>query len=792
MPEYTYLLENRLSAAQLQTLAQVRDAAREAGMTVFLAGGAVRDLTTGSSVRDLDFAVQGNVLELQAALEAKGGTLWGKHEASRTLFFWFPGSVRIEVSSTRSETFPKPGQPVYTWSGIVDDLHRRDFTANAMALSLNEGSYGLLLDPLNGVADIEVRQLRLASNYGFLEDPARLIRAVRLRHRLGWQMEERTQTRYENAKEADNFDAISPFLRGYELEKIAAEDEAFGILKALEAEGWMSKLLPSWTSAAVDTGALEDLHRNRIQLLMQGISPDLSAAHLQVMTARMDAADRDALKAAMVRPGLLAQWEGLDAAAKEFSRLLTGKEAAQPSATWTLFHEHAAEAILWLAHTRKGAALETKFRNFFTVWPEAAKKVPVAMMLEMRITPELANYDELLHALFLQQIDGKLETDEQMRAFLEPYSPPAPPPPVTLRRSRSKKADSKGKRKTAAKDAEDEDEDEDDLDEERPASRSDDEDEEEDEDSDGEEPGLGRPAELGAPSKLNFDKVDLDAVLGRINDDSDDEDDEDSHEDEPAEIFAGSQSAGIGLKSDPDESDEGIGDAAEEDSPPSASPRSKGKASKAASGAAPTQAGAVSKGAVETKVSGSPGKRPKSEPAPLAAAPQKAGEPEAAPAPKAEEAAPPTGGVVAARLAALEASKNAEKKTGQPVPARGEASAKKQAASPIRETAKAPTKARSATIPDMGAATSKSVAGAIPKKTPAAAAKPEAVKAKAAPAAGKAGSGTGKVAAETHATAKPAMKAPAATPSKAGAKPAAKTPAKPNKKEAAKPAGKKR
>ena len=68
----------------------------------------------------------------------------------------------------------------------------RDFTANAMALSLNDGSYGLLMDPLNGVADIENRELRLVSNYGFIEDPVRMIRAVRFSALRRWRMELRT------------------------------------------------------------------------------------------------------------------------------------------------------------------------------------------------------------------------------------------------------------------------------------------------------------------------------------------------------------------------------------------------------------------------------------------------------------------------------------------------------------------------------------------------------------------------------------------------------------------------
>jgi tRNA nucleotidyltransferase/poly(A) polymerase len=109
MPDYVYLIENRLSPAQRSALKHVQTAAREAGMTLFLAGGAVRDLSTGLPVRDLDFSVQGNALKLKKSLEKHGGQLWGEHEPTRTLFFWFPGSVRVEVSATRREDYPKPG-----------------------------------------------------------------------------------------------------------------------------------------------------------------------------------------------------------------------------------------------------------------------------------------------------------------------------------------------------------------------------------------------------------------------------------------------------------------------------------------------------------------------------------------------------------------------------------------------------------------------------------------------------------------------------------------------------------
>jgi tRNA nucleotidyltransferase (CCA-adding enzyme) len=435
MPDYIYLLENRLSPAQQNALTQVRDAARSHGMTVFLTGGAVRDLATGLPVRDLDFSVHGNALKLKKPLEKGGAQLWGEHEPTRTLFFWFKG-VRIEVSSTRTEDYPKPGKPVYHWATMLDDLRRRDFTANAMAISLNEGSYGLLLDPLNGIADVEARLLRLVSPYGFIEDPSRLLRAVRFQARTGWDLEERTKVRYQNAQESDAIQAITSYLAGYELEEIGHEEDGLKALKALEAEGWMKHICPTWTSARADVTGLEALHQTLIQFLIQGIHPDISAAQMELLTAKMPPKDLATLKKRFPRPGFVAYWERLDEAAREFQKELLDKKNSAPSATWKLLTSHAPEPILWLAYTSKNAQVQTRFKNFFTVWPEARQKIPTVLMLEMRIVPELPGYQELVQEIFYQLMDEKLQTEEEMRAFLEPHSPPAPPPPVKIGRSR--------------------------------------------------------------------------------------------------------------------------------------------------------------------------------------------------------------------------------------------------------------------------------------------------------------------------------------------------------------------
>jgi tRNA nucleotidyltransferase/poly(A) polymerase len=460
MADYIYLLENRLSKAQQRAIQAVRNIARAKSLTVFLVGGAVRDLTSGSPVRDLDVAVQGNALKLKKDLEKAGAAITGENEAGQELFVRFPGNVRMEVGSTLSVQYPKPGKPVIKPANILEDLRRRDFTANAMALSLNEGSYGLLMDPLNGVADIENRELRLVSNYGFIESPVRMVRAARLAARLGWQMEEKTRARYETGKAEGYISAMSAFYRGYEAEEIVHEEDSLRVIRGLEAEGWMKKLAPAWSSAKANVAELEKLREAHTQLQMQGVVADTSAAQFPLLTAKMAAKDVSELKRSFPRKGFVAEIDQLEREGKHFAAELASKQAATPSAAWKLLMSAKPEAVLWVAYSTKSAPLQAKFKAFYTEWPQARQKIPFVLMQEMRIVPDLPGFDELVEKIFFELMDGKLGTVEEMKAFLEPYSPPAPPPPVHLRRARATKKDAKAAKARKKAEASDDDADE--------------------------------------------------------------------------------------------------------------------------------------------------------------------------------------------------------------------------------------------------------------------------------------------------------------------------------------------
>jgi tRNA nucleotidyltransferase/poly(A) polymerase len=427
MADYIYLLENRLSHAQQAALLAVRQVARTKGLTVFLVGGAVRDMTSGSPVRDLDVAVQGNALKLKKDIEKAGGEISGESEAFQAIYVRFPGGVRMEIASTLAVSYPKPGKPAVKPATILED----------------DGSYGLLMDPLNGVADIENRELRLVSNYGFIEDPVRMIRATRLMARLGWQMDERTQHRYETGKAEGYIAAMDAFHRGYETEEIFHEEDPLRVLKRLEAEGWMKHLFPALVSSKVNAAELDRLRESQMQLVTQGINPETATANFPYLTAKMVPKDISTLKKSFPRQGFVQEIASLEGEAKAFAAEFSGKAAATPSQAWKLLHSAKPESVLWVAHTSKNGAIQTKFKGFFTEWAQAKQKIPYVMMQEMRITPDLPIYNQLLDKLFFELMDNKLTTPEEMKAYLEPYSPPAPPPPVHLRRPRAVKKDAK-------------------------------------------------------------------------------------------------------------------------------------------------------------------------------------------------------------------------------------------------------------------------------------------------------------------------------------------------------------
>ena len=441
MADYIYTMEIRLTPDQLKGVSLVQDIARAAGMNVYLTGGAIRDIISGFTIRDLDFTVQGNPLKLQKEIEKAGAQVSAADEDARTVFLVLPGNVRAEISMARTEKYEKTGKPPLVFPATIhEDLRRRDFTVNAMALSLNEGSRGLLLDPFNGVADIEAKLIRILHNYSFLEDPSRLIRATRFAARFHWPIEERTQARYDAAKEGNYIDHILRTSVGHEIAALAHEDDPLHVVKMLEKEGWLKVLHPHWSTAKVDANGLAQLMKTRQQMVDLGYAPDAGPAVMHFLTARLTDKDIADLRKQIPRKDLVDAWRDIEDHAKDLAKRLMGKEAATPSRAWQLLSGARPEMILFLAVTARQQSVDQKIKNFLTKWRQIQQKIPLPEMTELLITPQLPEYPKLAHDVFMLLLDGKLRSRTETLKFLKPFAPPPPPPPPPPKRGRGKAA----------------------------------------------------------------------------------------------------------------------------------------------------------------------------------------------------------------------------------------------------------------------------------------------------------------------------------------------------------------
>src|ERR1700688_1725852 len=202
MPDYMFQLESRLSPEQRAAMVRIQELATEAQSNLYLVGGGVRDVVSGMSIRDLDFTIEGNPSRIIRELEKGGAKVTREDESLRAAELLLSGEVDASVSAAREDIYPRPGaKPETRFSTIMEDLRRRDFSVNAIAISLNANSRGLLLDPTNGLADLERRAIRALSIHSVTNHAVRLLRALRYEARMGFKMESRTADWFKLALE---------------------------------------------------------------------------------------------------------------------------------------------------------------------------------------------------------------------------------------------------------------------------------------------------------------------------------------------------------------------------------------------------------------------------------------------------------------------------------------------------------------------------------------------------------------------------------------------------------------
>ena len=420
MPDYLFLMESRLHPAQWQVIVRVQEAAESLGVNLYLVGGAVRDLIGGFPIEDLDFVVEGKALKLLPLLTREKARLLSKNDAFQTAELEFPSGMLASLSMARARSGSGTSKSRTVPATILEDLRRRDFSINAIGISLNPHSRGLLLDPTNGVSDMEKKELRALHLYSFLQDPIRMLRGVRFRTRLKYAFEPKTAAHYQEAKEARLLEKISPEDLEQEVRHIGRERDPAEILKALDKEKLLVALSPRLQGPRLDWAGMAHAAKAGQMLAACGLPARSFALFLYLLTRKLPPSDRASVaKRLRLNADDSQAFRKLPDAAKRLAKDLGGKAGATPTKLYQLLSSAPPELLLLVLLEYPQVKIQARIRNYLRKYLPLRSKLPETELQALGIAPGTPRSQKILEQFFYAMLEGKVRTKTDYAKLLK-------------------------------------------------------------------------------------------------------------------------------------------------------------------------------------------------------------------------------------------------------------------------------------------------------------------------------------------------------------------------------------
>ncbi|KPL87705.1 CBS domain-containing protein [Ardenticatena maritima] len=415
-------LEAAIPPAILRLVRAIAREANDMGYSLYFVGGFVRDLLLEQPLKDLDLVVEGDAVRLAHRLAEKYGGRVVAHKRFGTAKWILREGERppsplisdptlpphLDLVTARTEFYEEPtALPTVEQSNIKLDLHRRDFTINTLAIALDESRYGQLLDFYGGVRDLREKRIRVLHNLSLVEDPTRILRAVRFEQRLGFEIEPRTLELIRDSVEL--LARVSGDRLRHELALIFQEDRAEHMLARLHALGALRAIDPALT---FDDDAAERMRRLREAgltafwaLLAAWLWP-LAWEEVERIAQRLSVAGRDIRK-------LRALW-GLKSQAARLAA------AERPSEVVRLIEAQTTdERVLRVAwHLLDEPRARDHLQRYLDEWRHMRPSISGRRLRELGLPPG-PHYAEILAQVRNALLDGEVQSAEEQAALLE-------------------------------------------------------------------------------------------------------------------------------------------------------------------------------------------------------------------------------------------------------------------------------------------------------------------------------------------------------------------------------------
>ena len=408
---------SRIPSQILAVLQEIGQLAEETFLSAYVVGGLVRDFLLNRGNLDFDVVVEGDATSLANHLSKRWNGELKVHCDFGTGTLTRGDGLKIDFVSARRETYVRPGAlPLVKFGTILDDLRRRDFSINALAMSLNPGTFGELVDCTNGLQDLRIGLIRALHDRSFIDDPTRIFRAIRYEGRYRFQIVDSDQKRIRDAINEGILDLISGQRIRNEIDRILLEESAPKMVQRMHEFNLFRGIHLEW-ELRQDFDARWDTARQAIDWTSRNLPNDsIDTASLLWMALLNDTSVIEAVKDRLSLENQL----GIKLIAKEqlHDVLATLSVNSRPSGVYKLLKSYPLEALVFsMVEPNQPQWCAEKIKHYLTDLRFTQPLIDGTDLIQLDLKPG-PKFAEMLWKTFAAQLDGKIQNKQEAYQFL--------------------------------------------------------------------------------------------------------------------------------------------------------------------------------------------------------------------------------------------------------------------------------------------------------------------------------------------------------------------------------------
>jgi len=394
-------------------------------MSAYLVGGFVRDLILGVKNLDLDIVVEGDGIRFAEIISERLGLKLIRHRRFGTATLVLAKHLKVDIATARRERYPQPAQlPEVTGGTLKDDLLRRDFTINAMAISINRLDFGRFIDFFGGKEDLRHRKIRVLHDLSFIDDPTRILRAIRFEQRYNFKIEPKTLRLLREAVRLKMLEKVQPQRLRDELILILKEEKPLKQLRSIKELVGFSFISPGLSLSKKTTTLLNGItqeviwfkkkHPRRRQLdiwliYLMGLLDSLGVDKIKLI-CRQFAFRKGEEKRLLTYRKLQSRFIG---------KLSQSK--IKPSRVFGLLEPLSYEVIIFIKAKFKNHNIKKHIENFFQDYNGTRLYISGEDLRSLGLAPG-PHYQKIFHRLLNAKLDGLLKTKKEELELIKKIS----------------------------------------------------------------------------------------------------------------------------------------------------------------------------------------------------------------------------------------------------------------------------------------------------------------------------------------------------------------------------------